>query len=252
MWATEFDLGVIKTPPPRREGAPEDKDAEITDLQKRYKDFLWTEVRNSKDDSPLKVIRGKLTGPHGIINGIAESYLQLHHPVIWENYKEYSNNQARKYKRDMPPIGETSLDTPIGEDGGTLGDVIPDPGKNSVCGEDPASVEKWLNETFSVEEIALIFATAANIKTDLATQRFLGRGHDSIARMWNDPKHGLRKKFHDCAGQFNTPGAVFFMKKRLEAEKNADPFLKKLEGSERIQQIFSQAEEYAIMHGLKS
>lgn len=49
---------------------------------KAWKDFVWQAVANS-DDPELKVIRGKLTGPHGVINQVVEDWLMREYPC-WE------------------------------------------------------------------------------------------------------------------------------------------------------------------------
>ena len=256
-WATEFDMGVINTPPPglKKSAAPESEpdSAEITGLKKKYKDYLWALVQDSSDPS-LQVIRGKLTSPVGIINGIADNYLKVHYPAQWENYQEFRNNTARKNKRDTPPVQEISLQAPVGEDGTSLEELVP--GEDWQPGDEkPADLERKLTELFSPREIALIFAHMAKKTTAPETEAFLGCGHTTIANMWNNGQPGqlgLREKIRTHADFFQSQGVVFFMKKRLEAEKNAGPFLKLIEAQPKMKEFFAAMDERAVRLGLKS
>ena len=228
LWALEFDHGVIETPPPETD-SPVNKDA-VIEFQphfKCYKDFLWY-VKEHSDDLPLKVIRGKLTGPLGIINSIADNYLRFTRPDIWENYVEARNNKSRQKKKDVAKIELISIQEQINEDGDTRDDLIP--GSETVIHEDLVDIEKEIRETFSVEELALILARRAKLLTHPETEKFLNAGHTKISSMWNDPNSGLLKKCREHFKFFqNERRAIFIMKKIIAAEKNSKSFLNTFE-----------------------
>lgn len=222
LWALEFDHGVIETAPPDSAVIG----GVVVEFQphfKCYKDFLWY-VKQHSDDLPLKVIRGKLTGPLGIINGIADNYLRFTRPDIWENYVEARNNKTRQKKREIDKIEQVSMQEEVNEDGDMRGDFIP--GSETVIHEDLADIEKEIREIFSVEELALILARRAKLLTHPETENFLHAGHTKISGMWNDPNSGLLKK---CRKYFNffqiESQAIFIMKKIIAAEKNSKRFL---------------------------
>ena len=229
MWALTFDMGVINTPPPGSKIPDEYGEAEITELQKRYKDYVWN-LKATSPDPPLKVIRGKLTGPLSIMNEIAERYLRENHQLIWENYDEFRKEKARINKKNPQDINEVSLDSPIGEDGdGDLSDIIADPSALPPDRQHPdwqtASAEDELS-CFTPQELALILAHAVgSCVTSKEVQSFIGRGHDAISRMWNDPVKGLLKKRNEHQELFGEPGILSRIISRIRAEKDSESLL---------------------------
>ena len=221
LWALEFDHGVIETPPP--DSSATEGVVEFQPLFKCYKDFLWY-VKQHSDDPPLKVIRGKLIGPLGIINGIADNYLRFTRPDIWENYVEARNNKNRQKKKNVKKIKQVSIQKEVNEDGDTLGEFIP--GGRLVFHEELDDIEKEIRAVFTVKELALILARRAKLLTHPETEKFLNAGHTTISGLWNDPTNGLLKK---CRKHFNfflnEERAIFIMKKIIAAEKNSKSFL---------------------------
>ena len=239
LWALEFDHGVIETPPPDSsvvedaiETPPPDSSVvegvvEFQPLFKCYKDFLWY-VKQHSDDPPLKVIRGKLVGPLGIINGIADNYLRFTRPDIWENYVEARNNKNRQKKKDVKQIKQVSIQEEVNEDGDTLGDFIR--GGNPVFHEELADIKKEIKAIFTVKELALILARRAKLLTHPETEKFLNAGHTTISGIWNDPTNGLRKKCREHFKFFQKESqAIFIMKNIIAEEKNSKSFLNTFE-----------------------
>ena len=235
-WSSVFDLGIINARPPQSE-APGDGSAgadeeDISGLNKSYKEFVW-KIKEKSRDNPLSVIRGKLIGPVSVINEIGDKYLQDNHPLIWENYKEKRNEKKRKSGRKSELNTEISLNQPIGgDDDGTLGDIIPDPGTMSpehshLNGPDDSSYDEL--DSFTTKELALILAHAAGgCVTSKVLQDFIGRGHDAIARMWNDPVNGLLEKCSKHMELFGKPEIFFRIISRIRSEKNSEALLSML------------------------
>ena len=89
-WACEFDAGIVEK-------------ANISKTSKNYKDHTWECILRS-DDPPLKIIRGQLVGPKGIINEIAERFLRCNYPQIWEKQSSV-NSQIVFGDNDSDELG---------------------------------------------------------------------------------------------------------------------------------------------------
>ena len=95
FWAHEFDCGIIEK-------------AKSPKSPKNYKDHTWECIKRS-NDPPLKVIRGQLLGKHGIINEIADRYLQNNHEQLWRKMASLQSPQWSDEGDDNPETLEDTL-----------------------------------------------------------------------------------------------------------------------------------------------
>ena len=237
FWTHEFDIGILF----KANAAPDADNADEEGRQlngdiwkgtaKDYKDYTWHKLANS-NDAPLKVIRGILIGPRGIINAIGESYLYANHRDVWENYQEERRNKKRTLskKEHIENIRVISIDQPLssngdGEDQRSLGDKIASPAIGAWAAptrsESLKEAEELL-EQFSTWELALILAKGAGVLAARETETFLKAGRTKIYNYWNN---NLEKKA--CANMtlFAKKSVLFVMKKRIETEEGGKLFL---------------------------
>ena len=120
------------------------------DQNKPYKDYIW-EIVDTSEDPPLKVIRGKLTGPCGITRDIIRNYQKKNCSYIWRG------NKIIGHKQSFDAIIESSPDHEF-----TLGDVLAnDPVFDQT--EDKQNIAQAIKEYFSPEDAAILIALAAGI-----------------------------------------------------------------------------------------
>lgn len=132
-----------------REGA-EDK----TGRRLNYKDTIWYIIENNPDpigNPPLRVIRGKLTSSHSVLDNVLEQLVQ--------------NKGWTPKVLDHKPIVIGSLNEKVSahggdaeDDGRELIETIAASESDSVKDDDRAYVAKLLQDTFSFEECVLLMA----------------------------------------------------------------------------------------------
>jgi hypothetical protein len=238
-WANEFDQGILAKAyaVPRAENEEEaEGDSRNGNIwigtAKNYKDYTW-EKKAQSSDPPLKVIRGKLIGPTGIINAVAEYYLWLNHHTVWENYNEFRRNEKRtKSKQEkIKTIKVESLNEPLpgshgddNENARTRIDVLSSKALK-FCSDSPEMKRREQEEMlkmFTNWELAFLLARAADLQTAEFTEDFLQAGHTKISNYWNNT---LRKKAYSVRDLLFTRNGFSLIKKRIEAEKGSELFL---------------------------
>ena len=120
---------------------------------KPYKDYLWELVEKS-NDPPLRVIRGKLTGPFGIARDVMREYQRKNCSYLWER---------NKIKDRFTSMDETISNSP--DDERTLHDIIPNKSNidNIEYTTDKQNIAQAIKEYFSPEDAAILIALAAGI-----------------------------------------------------------------------------------------
>lgn len=222
-WAHEFDCGVINT------NIPEAEQAKLGP-NKVYKDFVWAKLAES-DDPPLKIIRGKLLGKYGIINGIAERYLRENYFEIWVRCNEYKNAKSRKdAPANLPQITHISINHPQNESEDDTNPVerIPDPSQNEPV-DSLSFLAQDIRAAFTCEEIAFMLAKIYRLLSDPDFLQLVGKKREAANEYWNKkllPQ--LRSK--KCYDLLAPKGAVEIMINILkESEKASKSFLLKVE-----------------------
>jgi len=215
-WAHEFDCGIIEK-------------ANSPSSPKNYKDHTWECIMRSKDP-PLKVIRGQLLGPLGIINEIAERFLRSNYPQIWEKL--------------------ISLQIPISsdeDDSGTLEDTIPYKVVASRYNSLDKSEEEYLQKSFwklftnDNAAIFLVYLTdfspLFSQKISIATPELQNYvGFSAISSLYDRLNNVILPKIQalpkECLQVMTIPGAsdflIFLMIEQIKPEKRALPLLQRV------------------------
>ena len=224
LCSEEFDMGIIEKadfPGINKHTGKERK-------KKKYKDYVWDKIEES-NDPPLKVIRGILTGPKGIINDIVENYLVNDRGFIWTN--DVNGNRV------LTP--EPSLQDPIdGKDGTSteFGETIPDPGISS-CDITPSDIEYINSEIpklFSAKEAAVLLACDAGIAlTNASLLCFLEiektQAYDMQKKVFKKLQDFINDYFDYELAKIVIPVIINRLFSMLKAEKGASAFLSMLE-----------------------
>ncbi|MBR4663063.1 MAG: hypothetical protein IKO93_04235 [Lentisphaeria bacterium] len=212
-WAHEFDCGIIeKTNSPKS--------------PKNYKDHTWESISRS-NDPPLKVIRGQLLGPQGIINEIAERYLRYNYPQIWEK--------------------QISLQSPVSSDDNksdTLEDLIEDeiksPDNCMLDSSDKEYLTRCFHGLLSNENAAIFlihltdFSSLFHRKFSLAIpelREYVGLSSSSsiYGRLNNVILPKITSLPEECVQAMRRPGAcnflIFLLVRQIKPEKRALPLL---------------------------
>ena len=238
-WASVFDDGIIaKANAVSSENAPEEeRTARNGDIwvgtAKNYKNSTWEKLQQS-NDPPLKIIRGTLTGPCGVINAIAEYYLWLNYPMIWENYTSYRNFKRNK-KEKFVTRSDVSLDAPLGASCAYNGDDRQKSYGDAIASrplerqkESSKAVLEEIEETlngFTNFELALLLARAVKLQAAEETEEFLKAGHTKISNYWNNI---LRRKSYAIKDLLGHKATYCLIAKRIEAEEGGNLFLSKI------------------------
>lgn len=134
---------------------------------KAWKDYTWSKVADS-NDPPLKVIRGILVGPKGIINEIFEDMIERNYSV---------KNSTRKKDGMRIFVQHESMDKKAYKDENdgktlTIGDMVEDESSSifesfldsSINSEMWTSFEDYLCKYFTSKECAVLLAEIYGIK----------------------------------------------------------------------------------------
>ena len=80
---------------------------------KKYKDFIWQKIAQS-DDPPLRVIRGKITGPKGYIKDLVARYVKKNYQIE-VSFEEDESEESGGNKKKRLHV-RASLDKPLRND----------------------------------------------------------------------------------------------------------------------------------------
>ncbi len=219
-WATEFDSRIIE-----KNGYGK--------TVKHYKDYIWSLVENS-NDAPLKVIRGRLTGPRSIINDIAENYLKNNYNQLWSNCKRAT--------KTTPCVPLEQVAYPTKENSPTIIDIYEAPQKPLGSEFHFENMRKNIEGKFTIVNAAILLVSLAAIWSgkkisfdlpELLTFTQLSKS-SCYERYNNDITPELTKALKDMKEELGTiPGSVLFLfnliKNQIRPEKNAEALLLRLE-----------------------
>ena len=241
-WANEFDVGIIEK-------------SELARTKKNYKDFTWQKIKESSDQ-PLDIIHGKLLGKVSIINGIAERYLKVNHPTIWENASRSNSNfkRCKKLKKAVNckecNMYETCKDRILVS--------INDPLKQSDTFDNSKTIESTLHDDsdtpgssfdtevlerdfpkFSCTDAAILLCHIKGIAlTKSSLLKFVKKSKTTVNDRLNNfiiPK--LRGISNECkeASKKNLNLLICKLKKQISSEKGSQEFLLEIEQIENGQ-----------------
>ncbi len=211
--AHEFDCGIIEK-------------AELAKTKKNYKDYVWLSIGKS-DDPPLKVIRGLLVGPRGLINEIVENWLKSNGWVISSRtdpetgkrtdvcYRPASVEEKEEKRGD--PSAEEGPDSEQPMTSDKRGHLVtsfepePQPGKaNDLTAPDTEGAEeldRWLDdldyeaafrEVFDVADAVILFAKAFKLSptTDEKVLAFAGIKRGAVSKRTQGYEDKVRTKLN--------------------------------------------------------
>lgn len=203
-FAQEFDVGIIEK-------------AYIAKTRKNYKDVVWQCIAVS-DDPPLKVIRGKLIGNSGVINGIVEKWLR---GQGWESSSVTDKKTGKRADIWVHPEALPELDfnqgaAPQNDDGenDVRGELRKyDDGVYSESEEGTSPYSKYIDDVSvdgddpvdvymaDVADAAILLAkfSGISITTDKYFLDFVGRGPNGIA------KSAVSKRFANFKKKYFAP-----------------------------------------------
>jgi hypothetical protein len=209
--AHEFDCGIIEK-------------AELAKTKKNYKDYVWLSIRES-DDPPLKVIRGLLLGPRGLINEIVENWLKSNGWVISSRkdpatgkrtdvcYRPASVEEEEEKRGTLSADEGIDSELPLTTDkhGHFVTSFRPEPQPGTAIDmkapdtEEAEELDRWLDDldyetafrkVFDVADAAILFAKAFGLSptTDEKVLAFAGIKRGAVSKRTQGYKDKVRTK----------------------------------------------------------
>lgn len=222
----EFDIQIIEREfcpgIDRRTGKPRQK--------KKYKNYYWELLEKSSDD-PLKVLRGMLVGPKGLVNDIMNNYLRSNGIYFTASASEYGKKHVQAISIHEALSGGEENDLTLEK---TLAaDILP----RKLNEDDQAELQQRVEQDFTLQELALILAKTHKISVDNEHLKCAVQLKKTRANEIQEIALGkLGKVLIQFDEEEDKLDAIGYMKscaiKRLRAEKQYSGFLSKIEEAE--------------------